>query len=78
MSLFLKLGNESPISFGLALCGRWGWDFRMNVSGNHNARHWLAGAEITRAVNAMRQTLKISNDESGEMAGAMAFNQLLR
>jgi poly(A) polymerase len=73
---FLQLGGPSPISFGLALAALQ-LDFRMNVSGDLDPRHWLTSKEITRAVNAIRQALKISNDESAEMSGALSFIQLL-
>jgi poly(A) polymerase len=75
IDLFLAL--ESPaISFGLALAAM-RLDYRMNISGQHDPRHWLTIAEVTRAVNAMRQTFKISNDESNELVGSMSFLKLL-
>jgi tRNA nucleotidyltransferase/poly(A) polymerase len=76
MSLFLELEQQSPISFGLALAAMQ-LDYRILLSGNADPHAWLTPEECNRAVHAMRQTLKISNDESNEMIGAMRFIQLL-
>jgi poly(A) polymerase len=75
-NVFLAMGSADVISFGLALAAIV-LDFRMDASGKRDPRLWLATAEVKRSANVMRQTLKISNDESSEMTGAMSFIQLL-
>jgi poly(A) polymerase len=75
-NLFLALSSTEPISFGLGLAAIV-VDFRMRATGKDDPRQWTAPAELRRAVNVMRQTLKISNDQAGEMSGSMAFAQLL-
>jgi poly(A) polymerase len=75
-NLFLSLQSDGPISFGLTLAAIV-VDFRMQASGKFDPHIWLAPAEIKRAVHAMRQTLKISNDESDEMTWSMSIIQLL-
>jgi tRNA nucleotidyltransferase/poly(A) polymerase len=75
-NLFLALHSYSSIAFGLALAAIV-IDFRMHASGNYDLCHWISPNEIKRTVNAMRQTLKISNEESAEIAGSMSFVQLL-
>jgi len=76
INLLLALSSPQPISFGLALAAIV-LDFRMQASAQCDPRKWLAHAETKRAVNAMRQTLKISNDELNELAGSMSSIQLL-
>jgi len=71
--LFPKVASGEPITFGLALAALT-LQFRMNT---RPAQIWLTGPEIKRAVHAMRQSLKISNDEAGEMAWSISFIQLL-
>lgn len=78
-SLFLALGpptNHGAISFGLALAALM-LCFRMHATGQYNLSHWLSEAEIRRSRKAMRQALKISNDEEEAMSGALAFGHLL-
>jgi tRNA nucleotidyltransferase/poly(A) polymerase len=76
INLFARIPNENPISFGLGLAILV-LNFRMNVTVQFDPRIWLAPAEVKRSIHAMRQSLKISNDEADEMAGSMAFVQLL-
>ena len=75
-SILLACANGQPFSFGLALACIV-IDLHLNSAGVFDPRIWLAAAEVKRAVNAIRQTLKISNDEGSEMTGAMAWGQLL-
>jgi poly(A) polymerase len=70
-SLFLHLCPAQPITFGLALaaatlCFRW----RHN-DGGHGVRFYLSRDEIDRTAKALRQALRISNDESDELIGAL-------
>ena len=76
IELFESLHLEEPIPFGLALAGIV-LDFRMNATKNLDPRAWIAPHEVKRTAHLMRQTLKISNEESAELTGAMAFIQLL-
>jgi tRNA nucleotidyltransferase/poly(A) polymerase len=76
LKLFEAVGSGTPISFGLALASL-AIEFRINATGDTRIHRWLSPAEVKRAVNAMRQALKISNDESTEMAGSLSFGQLL-
>jgi tRNA nucleotidyltransferase/poly(A) polymerase len=76
IGLFPALDRDVPIAFGLGLAAIV-LDFRMLASGTSDPKIWLSSVEIKKAVHAVRQALKISNDESAEMAGAMAFVQLL-
>jgi tRNA nucleotidyltransferase/poly(A) polymerase len=76
LKLFEAIAHGKPISFGLALATLV-IEFRINATADNNIHRWLATAEVKRAVNAMRQALKISNDESAEMIGALSFGQLL-
>ena len=67
-SIFLNLNAQRPISFGLALaaatlCARL-------QAGDGSSP--LTRPEISRSVRAMRQALRISNDESDEMAETLA------
>ena len=63
IQLFLAL-PAVPISFGLSLAALI-VDFRMNATGKHDPLAWLAANEVKRVTHAMRQTLKISNEETG-------------
>jgi poly(A) polymerase len=74
--LLIACGNGAGFSLGLALAAIC-LDFRMSASGRFDPRVWLVPSEIKRAVHAMRQALKISNDEADEMTGALAWGQLL-
>jgi tRNA nucleotidyltransferase/poly(A) polymerase len=76
LKLFQTIAKSRPITFGLALAALV-LEFRINASGDANVRRLLAPAEMKRTANSMRQALKISNDESDEIIGALSFHQLL-
>lgn len=70
-SIFLATAPGQTIPFGLALatgtlCVRW-----QGMKAEEDLRPLLARAEAQRMVRAMRQALKISNDESDQMQGAI-------
>ncbi len=74
-SIFLNLDKAHPISMGLSLatavlCIRAGAE-------STDLPLFLAKPEISRCVRAMRQALRISNDESEEMAQTLANLQPL-
>lgn len=78
-SLFLALGpplNRGTISFGLALAALT-LCFRMHAASQYDLAHWLSDVEVRRSRKAMRQALKISNDEEAAMTGALGFGHLL-
>jgi poly(A) polymerase len=64
------------ISFGLALAALT-LEFRLHGSGEYDPLPLLAAAEVKRSVKAVRQALKISNNECEAMAGALSFIQLV-
>jgi poly(A) polymerase len=79
--------RRRPISFGLALAAM-AVDYRGNVAAmtpdsRGNFRHdsdpraLLTEKEIRVSCQAMRQALKISNEEYDQMAGALSFGHLL-
>jgi poly(A) polymerase len=63
-SIFLSLHTQRPITVGLALAAAT-LCVRIQASGESSL---LTRAEISGSVRAMRQALRISNDESDEMA----------
>jgi poly(A) polymerase len=70
-SIFLALLPDRPITVGLslaagALCFRW----RQNEHG-YGVRFYLSRDEIGRTVKALRQALRISNDEGDEVVGTL-------
>jgi poly(A) polymerase len=71
-SLFLSLAPGAAISSGLALAGA-GLDVRWQQSGFDPAqvRQWLWRPEVQKLVKAMRQGLKISNEETDDLAGTL-------
>jgi poly(A) polymerase len=75
--IFLSLNPGKAVAFGAALAALV-LDFRMNAAeAAGDPRDWFSASEIKRSVLAMRQTLKISNDELNEMSWSMSFVQLL-
>jgi poly(A) polymerase len=68
--------RSKPISFGLALAAAT-LNFRMNASRQYDARVFITDKEIRVSCQAMRQALKISNEEYDQMAGALSFGHLL-
>jgi len=79
-SLMLALGPPShrdDISFGLALAALT-LCFRMHASGSYELRDWLEPKQVRKSIAAMRQTLRISNEEENAMAGALGFGNLLQ
>jgi len=78
-SLFLALGpplSEGPIGFGLSLAALT-LDFRLNIAGSHDVRALISPIEAKRSVHAMRQALKISNEESDAMLESLSFSTLI-
>jgi poly(A) polymerase len=67
-SIFLPLHSQRPITVGLALAAAT-LCVRLQAGDTSSL---LTRAEISRSVRAMRQALRISNDESGEMAETLA------
>ena len=67
-SIFLSLNAQHPITFGLALAAA---TLCVRLQAD-NGSSLLTRPEISRSVRAMRQALRISNDESGEMAETLA------
>jgi poly(A) polymerase len=70
-SLFLAVEADGPITFGLALaagslCIKW-----LSINCPDDIRPLLAKASVRPLVRTMRQTLKISNEESDEMEGSL-------
>ncbi|HSV14582.1 MAG TPA: hypothetical protein VLI90_09995, partial [Tepidisphaeraceae bacterium] len=72
-SIFLALPySGSSISFGLALAAAT-LDYRWQLSERSaDVRAWLTKTEIGKTVRAMRQALKISNEESDELEGTLS------
>ena len=71
-SVFLSLAPGAAVPFGLALAAA-GIDVRWQESG-HDAGQvhaWLARPGVQKLIKAMRQGLKISNEESDELAGTL-------
>jgi tRNA nucleotidyltransferase/poly(A) polymerase len=66
-SIFEMLAPEETISVGLALAAAT-LDARLQANGATDLVELLSHAEALRSVRAMRQALRISNDESDEMA----------
>ena len=78
-SLLMALGaplSDQSITFGLALAALT-LDFRLHASGNHDLQAWLQPQPIRKSTAAMRQALRISNDEESAMEGALGFGHLL-
>lgn len=71
-SIFLSVAPGAAVSFGLALAGA-GIDARWQESGFDEGivRGWFAKKEVQKLVKAMRQGLKLSNEESDELAGVL-------
>jgi poly(A) polymerase len=67
-SIFLSLHSQSPITVGLALAAA---TFCVRFQAGEESS-LLTRPEISRSVRAMRQALRISNEESGEMAETLA------
>lgn len=68
---------NGPISFGLALAAI-SLEHRLRASGDFDPLRFLVDAEVKRATRAVRQALRISNEEQDEMHGAMSVAHLLR
>ncbi len=64
--VFTRLAPDVPISFGLALAG-----LLVDPTSPPTA------GQIRQWVQAMRQSLKISNDEAADLAGSLTFGHLL-
>jgi poly(A) polymerase len=77
--LFDHLDPGKPISFGLALAGVV-ICYRMRVDLDlHDPRQLFSPRAVNVAVKAMRQALKISNEESDQMSGTLSgLEPLLR
>jgi poly(A) polymerase len=72
-SIFLTLPpRDTPVSFGVALAAATLNDRWQRAGHPDDPRPWLAKAEIAKVVRAMRQSLKISNQESDELEGTLA------
>jgi poly(A) polymerase len=70
--LFDAVAPDEPISFGLALAAAVVC-YRIRTDTNlRDVRSLFSRAEVQSAVKVMRQTLKISNEESEEMRGTLA------
>jgi poly(A) polymerase len=67
--------HRGPISFGLALAA-FVLEYRA-FHRNDEVLPLLAPVEVKRSGNAMRQALKISNDEYAAMIGALSFGHLI-
>lgn len=70
-SIFLSLTAGKSISFGFALAGAT-LDLRVRGESPANVVTLFNKAEVSRSVRAMRQALRISNEESDEMAETLA------
>jgi poly(A) polymerase len=71
-SVFLNLAPDQTIPFGLALAGAT-LDARLKSPPDAQQIHaLLSKPEITKSTRAMRQALKISNEELAEMTGTLA------
>ncbi len=70
-SIFLKLEYGRPISLGLSLAAAC-LCTRIQGESRGDVLPLLTKNEISRGVRAMRQALRISNDESDEMAQTLA------
>lgn len=75
-SLFLSLGSDEPVSFGLALAAI-SLCHRMHATGRHDPVEFTTPDEVRRTCGALRQALKISNDEERDVASALSFGPLL-
>jgi poly(A) polymerase len=72
-SIFLALApRDVAVSFGGALAGATLDDRWQRADSPGDPRPWLTKAEIGKVVRAMRQSLKISNEESDELEGTLA------
>ncbi|HEX4054830.1 MAG TPA: CCA tRNA nucleotidyltransferase [Tepidisphaeraceae bacterium] len=74
-SVFLNLNKADPISMGLSLAAAV-LCIRLQTE-SIDVQAFLTKPEISRCVRAMRQALRISNDESEEMAQTLANLQPL-
>jgi poly(A) polymerase len=75
IELFLALNPGNSITFGLALAALV-LEVRINAN-PHGHQVWQDQSEAKRAAQAMRQALKISNQETDEMVWSMSCVQLL-
>ena len=77
--LFARISPEEPIPFGLALAGAVVC-YRLQIDKDlGDVRELFASQTVNAAVRAMRQALKISNEESEQMRGTLAgIEPLLR
>jgi tRNA nucleotidyltransferase/poly(A) polymerase len=69
---FVAASSAKPISFGLALAAANLSCAMQSRPADADVREFLRMPALRALVRAMRQALKISNDEAGEMGGAMA------
>jgi poly(A) polymerase len=76
LALFQKLTSDQAITFGLALAALV-LDFRVNTRNRPALASLLSTDEIRRSVQLCRKSLKISNEESEAMAGALDILPLL-
>jgi poly(A) polymerase len=67
-SLFLKIAQGRPISFGLALAAAV-LEFRLRGMATPDPTALASRQEIQRAAKAVREALRISNEELDEMVG---------
>jgi poly(A) polymerase len=75
--IFEALFNEEGMSFGLALAAA-SLDYRWQRAGSpQDIRPMLSKSEIRATSSALRQALKISNDEAEVVEGSLAFAQLI-
>jgi two-component system alkaline phosphatase synthesis response regulator PhoP len=72
----MALGDEGQISFGLALAAGV-LSYRLHATPAVDVRTLLGHAEIVHATRAVRQALKISNQELDAMQGAMDAGRAL-
>jgi poly(A) polymerase len=71
-SIFLALNKPSEISFGLALAVAT-LDYQWQRAGRTgDIRGWLDPKQIAKTLRAMRQSLKISNEEGDDLQGTLA------
>ena len=76
LPLLAAILSDKPLVFGSVLTILV-LDFRMHCRGGNDLHRWLSPRELKRAAQVMRQTLKISNDESEDMVWSASFIQLL-
>lgn len=76
ITLLEQISATEPISFGLSLAAM-SLEYRWPATGQ-NWTEFLDRQEIHRTVQTLRTTLKISNDESDQLAGSMSVASLLQ